>query len=531
MNETKDIRQKSRKRKIEVSSEIRAEILRLREYYGARKIAPRVGLSRKVVRRVLVEEGFQPNKNLTTRSKLTPFLEQIAERAEKDLTTTRILREIRALGYDGGRSILAKYVRALKIQRGIKPPTKVKRRFETKPAVEMQIDWSPYTVIIAGKPVEIRALGVILANSRKLHYAVFRNERQSTLLEALAQAGEYFDGFAMRVVLDNMATAVLGRIGAEGKPIWNQRFKEFCKHYGFVPFACRPRDPDRKGKKEKAFRLFYDDFLKGSEFASWENIQNRLKIWLDEIEGVCNLRTHGTTGLVPNEAYLAERDLLIRLPHERFPVGDDAVCIADADSTISVEGVRYTIPDVMANRSVHIRKYAEHFEVLDQDGQIVYSRRYIDRTVEKKKLDIDETCYVRRPRRTKGWGDGQNLDEAFVRRFPSLQPFVEGLKLKFKSLVPIHIRKLLRLVETYGEDALVKAVTKAQEARRFMTHSVARILEKEHPLPPENLTAPLGGKGAIILGEVDEISFEEGFGDLDTMPVTASKAKVNDGEE
>jgi len=518
-------------RKVNVSRELRDEIVRLREYYGAQKIGKRVGLSRKVVRRVLVEEGFPPNKNLTRPSKLTPFLHQIAERVEKGLTTTRILREVRGLGYQGGRTILAEHVRTLRAKFGLEAPVKVKRRFETRPGLEMQLDWSPYTVIIAGRPTKIHALGVILANCRKLHYAMYRNERQSTLLEAMAVAGEYFDGFAQRVVIDNMATAVLGRIGVNGEPIWNQRFIEFCTYYGFTPFVCKPRDSDRKGKKEKAFRLLFNDFLKASEFDSWEDLEDRLKTWLDHTPQVCNLRIHGTTGLVPNEAYLAERDLLIRLPYDRFPVFEEVVRIVDADATISLDGIRYTVPDVLAGRDVPVRKYAEHFEVLGPHGQVAYSRRYVDRSVFKGRLVIDESCYSKRPRRPDNGTYGQRLDQAFLRRFPRLLPLVEGLKLRFKAMANIHVRKLLRLSSRYGEQAFVDAALKAQQHRRFKAHSVELILEREHPLPPEDLSTPLGGLGAIVLGEVDEPSLDDGFGELDTAPETPFQEEDDHGEQ
>ena len=79
------------------------------------------------------------------------------------------------------------------------------------------------------------------------------NERQSTLLEGLASAFEYFHGCCIRLVLDNMATAVLAHYGPDGKPIWHPRFFDFARHYGLDPFACAVRDPDRKGKKEESF--------------------------------------------------------------------------------------------------------------------------------------------------------------------------------------------------------------------------------------------------------------------------------------
>jgi transposase len=183
-------------------------------------------------------------------------------RVDKRLTTTRILREIRELGYDGGRTILGQHVRELRSQQGLEPARGVKRRFETGPGREMQVDWSPYLVSIAGCMVMAHALGCLLCASRKLFLRLYRDERQSTLLEALASAFEYFEGVAARLVLDNMATAVLGRFGPERQVLWHPRFLDFARHYGFEPFACRPRDPDRKGKKEKSFRLVYEDFIK-----------------------------------------------------------------------------------------------------------------------------------------------------------------------------------------------------------------------------------------------------------------------------
>ena len=126
--------------------------------------------------------------------------------------------------------------------------------------------------------VMVHALGCLLGASRKLYLRLFRDERQSTLLEGLASALEYFEGVAARVVVDNMATAVLGRFGSDRKVLWHPRLLDFARHYGFEPFACRPRDPDRKGKKEKSFRLVFDDFIKGTDFESWDNLDARRRI-------------------------------------------------------------------------------------------------------------------------------------------------------------------------------------------------------------------------------------------------------------
>jgi hypothetical protein len=92
--------------------------------------------------------------------------------------------------------------------------------------------------------------------------------------------------------------------------------------------------------------------------------------WLDNTADAGNLRVHGTTGLVPSDAYRAERDFLIRLPRERFPVYEDSPRIVDNDCTLSVLDRSYSVPSFLANRTVPVRLFAHHFEVIDRNGRI-----------------------------------------------------------------------------------------------------------------------------------------------------------------
>lgn len=491
-----------------IDPEIIKRILELSEFEGSRKIAQRLGISRKIVRRIL-ESKTVPKPQ----GKLDPFLEKIDQKVHAGLTAVRILREIQELGYQGGRTILAQHVSRLRSQQPQISCRKVKRRFETPPGKELQVDWSPGWAQIKGKRTKIHVLGMIMGHSRKLFFSIFRDERSPTLLEGLALGFDYYEGVAMRCIFDNMSTVTLGRIGADRKPIWNQRFLDFSKHYCFEPFLCAVADPDRKGKKEKSFRLVFDDFLKGSEFASWDDMLARLRIWLDSTPGVGNLRVHGTTGLVPNEAFLAEKPLLIDLPTHRFPCYEEEIRAVDADSTISVRGVRYTVPAVLAFRQIPVRLHADHFEVLDNHGRMHLSRRYVDPSFPGK-LVIDPTHYASVKKRSRE-GD-LRLDQAFLKRFPDLGPFVDGLKLRMKSLANIHLRTLLRLADVYGPDALLIAAKKAQECHRFTSYSVKQILEREFPLP-EDLSHT--GISATLVGEVEEGDIDE-YAHLDRQPAT-----------
>jgi transposase len=489
--------------------EVRDEIMELKKQgYGKRKIAERTGHSSREVVKVLREEGLLAPPGPTAASKLEPFLAEISARVQQDLTTSRILREIRELGYQGGRTILAERVARLRTQLTLDSTRPTKRRFETAPGEEIQIDFSPYSVRVGGRLVRVHAFAVLLCYSRKLYLRLFREERTSTVLEGLAGAFEYFDGVARRVVMDNMVQAVLGRVGKDREVLWQPRLLECARHYGFEPVACAVRDPDRKGKDEKVFRLVWDDLLKGTDFDSWEDLERRCRAWLDQIPGVGNLRVHGTTRRVPNEVWeTEERALLIRLPDARFAGCENDVREVDRDSTLSIRGTRYSVPEALASSSVAVRLFADHFEILDRKQRVAFSRRYVPDS-QKGTVVIDPTHYATLPRRPKDARSGR-LDEAFLDRFPELAPLVDGLKRRFKTLAPIQLRSLLRLCDRWGRDAFVAAATRSQEYRRFDAGAVERILERDCPLPPEaDPEPPLNGAGAAVLGEVDAPSLD-----------------------
>ncbi len=503
------------KTKQSISESVKKQILHLAAHgYGSRKISQRADISRSLVRRILAESS--PEERVTADGpKLSRFQQIISEKVAQGLTTTRILREIKELGYSGSRTILGEMVAKMRLENGIVRKTSVKRRFETDPGQEMQLDWSPYRVKINGQLVKIHVLGVISGYSRKLFFTAFRNERQGTLLEGLSMAFEYFEGCALRVVFDNMATAVLGRRDKGRQIIWNRAFLDFSQHYGFSPFACAVRDPDRKGKQEKSFRLLEDDFIRGSTFASWDDLNSRLNRWLDQIPDVCNNRIHGTTGKIPNEEHLFEKNLLIRLPNNRFPSYAEELRVADMDATISVYGIRYTIPAGYGGRNVAVRLYAEHFEVLEKHGAIIFSSKYLDATISPAKLVINQAHYSSLPRKPRGNEGCYGLQRDFISRFPDLSELIDGIKLRFKSLLSIHLNALIRLSEQYGDEALNDAGIYALRHKRFSADSIKNILEQRYPERPDQLAQPLNGLGGAIVGEVEESDLEE-FAILDS---------------
>jgi transposase len=502
-----------------VTEEQRQQIVKLRRAgYGMRKIAERAACNRKTVRKVLQAAGLEqappPRPRAAVRSKLDGFKETIQELAEKGLKTPRILREIRELGFTGARTIVADYAHQFRPQRS---PKKIRRRFETRPGAEMQIDWSPYRVPIAGKVRTVHAFSALLHYSRKAHVRFYENERESTLLEAHVHAFDDFRGVTQKLVYDNMATVVLGRIAKSGKPIWHPRLLDFAKHYGYEPLLCRVRDPDRKGGVEAIFSYLEHDFVAASSFESLDEMNARVRTWLDQ---VANARVHGTTRKVPDEEWLVERDLLIALPDAHFSTFDEELRQVDEDTTVWVRGTPYTVPWRCANKTVTVRLYHGHFEVLAPDGTTVALRRSYVSPKDKGKLQIDKSHFEGMPRRSgeSGPGVARRLEDGLLIRFPTLADLVAGIKQRMKGLAHVHLRILSRLAARYGDEPFLHTGEQALELRSYNAHTVQRLLERHHPLPPAEPTTPLTQSRSLheITDEVDSGSLED-YADLDQL--------------
>ena len=107
-----------------------------------RSIAKELEVARNTVRSALHSQGppvyTRPKR---PNPKLAPFTGQIREMYfGKKFIGTRILRELRALGYKGGKTALYSYLDELKADI---PDPRVTERFETPPARQAQFDWSP----------------------------------------------------------------------------------------------------------------------------------------------------------------------------------------------------------------------------------------------------------------------------------------------------------------------------------------------------------------------------------------------------
>jgi len=115
-------------------------------------IAERTGLDRKTVRKY-IERGLeaplygprQPRPRI-----IEPYAAYVQERlsAYPELSIARLLREIRELGYPGGKTMLGDFVR--EVRPAAAPLFEV--RFETAPGAQAQVDFAHFKVVFDDEP-------------------------------------------------------------------------------------------------------------------------------------------------------------------------------------------------------------------------------------------------------------------------------------------------------------------------------------------------------------------------------------------
>jgi transposase len=208
-----------------------------------RAICRELDVSRNTVRQAL--RGDSPPKYERPpkpNPALAPFEAQVrAWFFSEKLIGSRILRELRALGYAGHRSAVYRFLKKLAAE---KPSAKVTERFETPPGQQAQFDWSPYTIELGGELMRVVVFGMVLGYSRRKHYTASLDETQASIYEAIESCLRHFGGAPKQLLVDNAKAFVL-----DAKPDhfrWNPQFLELCGHYRIRPTACQPYRPRTK---------------------------------------------------------------------------------------------------------------------------------------------------------------------------------------------------------------------------------------------------------------------------------------------
>jgi transposase len=435
---------------------------------GIRAITRELSLSRKAVRRALRNEGVpRYQRPARPNPQLVPFEARIREWYFREhLIGSRILRELRPLGYRGSASALYAYLTSL---RALVPSPKATERYETAPGQQGQFDWSPYTLELGGVATKVIVYGMTLGYSRRKHYTASLDETQVSIFEAVELCLRHFAGAPKELLVDNAKAFVLDANPAHFR--WNPQFLELCGHYRLKPRACQPYRAQTKGKVERPFFYMEQQFIKGRRFPSFAHFLQELAAFeRDDLD----VRIHRTTQERPLDRFAAEAPHLTPLPEQRF-VGTLALSRKVSwDCLVSFRGSRYSVPAPYAGKLVWLLvSRGTHLLVLDARRAVV-AEHALTATKGTTVLRDEHYAPLRRgPARTY-----VVLAEQFLARFPHHAAFLEGLTTQHKLNPAAPLRGVLELALLYDPASLERAFAVAQEYQTYSHGFLRGLLER-----------------------------------------------------
>ncbi|MGH8312034.1 MAG: IS21 family transposase [Gammaproteobacteria bacterium] len=454
---------------------------------SVRSIARTMRLSRRAVQRAVDEQAAQreqaaPHPGLAQRraprgSAVDAYEEAIGGFLNRypNMTAVRLLEELRALGYQGGYTVLRQRVKELRCA----TPAPLVQRFETAAGMQAQMDWSVYTIHFSAEgPRRVNLFSYVLGYSRRQYLRFTESQDFETLLREHVRAFEHLGGVAATCLYDNMKTVVDRWEGDE--PVYNLRFLAFAAHYGFRPHACWPRRPQTKGKVERPFSYAELNLLNGRTFSTLQQLNQTTQHWL---ANTADVRLHRETRKRPLDAHAEELPHLLPLPAASYDTARFVYRAVDAEGMIAYERNLYSAPWRLVGRLLPVRVTEDEIVLYDARSLKEVGRHALAPRQVKGERRVDA---AHRPSR-----DTQEQEEVLRERFAELgEPalrFLEGL-LRAHRDGKHQARKVLNLLSMYHRADVLAAFERAVRYRAFSWNSLERILAAQaRPRPPLDL--------------------------------------------
>ncbi len=488
-----------------IDEAMRAEMRRLvlGEHWRIGTVARRFGVHHSVVRRAVYGRSVEKAATPPT-SVLEPFKPYLVERLEKypELTAPRLMLELRERGYIHGIALVRRFVAKVRGPR----QRKAYLRVEVEPGDQAQVDWGSFGWIRQGATQRpLSAFVMVMSWSRAVFVDFALDQKLETFCRMHRRAFDFFGGVPRRVLYDNLKTVVLHHVGSTIQ--FNPNFLSFAAHYLFEPTAAPVRYPEAKGRVESGIRYIRHSFFYGRSFTTLADLREQVARWCDD---VANDRIHATTRERPRERLVIERARLRGLPERHADTDVVVPAIVSKEARVRFDSNSYSVPHGLVGKSVFVRADDTAVRVVC-DGTVVatHERCYDRRRAIEDPAHIDALLT-----RRKGAGTAKRKDR-IASYSPACRVYLQEIARR-RIHLENEIKKLVRLIDQYGQAEVVDAIGRALAARTFGAHYVRALLDQSRFArglgePPEPIVTGNSAADALDISPHDLESYDALF--------------------
>jgi transposase len=313
-----------------------------------------------------------------------------------------------------------------------------------------------------------------------------------TLLGCLDVTLRRLGGAPTYALTDNEKTVTVEHIARV--PVRHPDVVAAGRYYGMTIRTCMPADPQSKGGAEATVRIAKADLVPTEanlrdEYATFAELETACAEFCAEV----NDRPHRAIGRRPVEVLAEERGRLHLLPEHPVTVAFGQTRRVCWDSTISVDGVRYSVPYQHVDDRVWVRWAGEELvaTVIEPDGPREIARH---RRGQRGRPQIrDEHYPADHPGRRAVPGDrtpkaSNPAEQAFLDIGDGAKAWLVEAAAAGASRARSKMAEAVAFAKLHGPAVVDQALGTAALAGRFAEADLAAILTHQHGRPAQTPT-------------------------------------------
>jgi transposase len=462
-----------------------------RQQLSQAQTARALGLDIRTVAKWANVEQFQARKGVVRVGKLDAFKGQIVRWLDTHpYSAQQIYQRLCEAGYQGGRTIVKDYVHRIRPRH-----QEAFLKLDFAPGEAAQVDWGEYGSIGVGSTRRrLSFFLMVLCYSRRLYLEFTVSQTSEFFLSCHENAFAAFGGVPSQIMVDNLKSAVLQRLIGVA-PVFNPKYLDFSRHWGFEIKPCNVRSGNEKGRVENGVGYVKKNFLGGLELPDFAALQPAATLWMDT---VANVRMHESTHQRPMDRFEEERARLLRLNPAGFDLARVSTVRATKQFRVPLDSNHYTVPARYAGHSLTLKAYADRVCIYDHDQLVVRHPRSMDRHQDIADPDHERQLLVQRKSARE-----QRLLVQFLAISARAQAYREGLEVKHVN-ARAHLRKILALADLHGKEAVARALDDGLELQAFSAEYIAHILAARRRIGEEPAALQLTRRADLLELELPE---------------------------